>query len=493
MKNRIILPLLFSIACCMQTATAQQSPNYEFRGVWVATVENIDWPSKRGIPVAQQKEEFIRLLDMHQANGMNAIVMQIRPAGDAFYPSQYEPWSEYLTGKQGLPPNPYYDPLEFMITETHKRGMEFHAWLNPYRAVFNILKSSVAPSHVTKIHPEWFLVYGDKKYFNPGLPEVREHTVRVVKDILTRYNIDAIHMDDYFYPYKIAGKEFPDEATFQKYGKGMSKAEWRRSNCDSIIVDLHRAILTTNPRVKFGISPFGVWRNKSQDPMGSDTKAGTTNYDDLYADILLWLEKGWIDYVTPQLYWERGHKVADYDVLLKWWNDHAYGKQVYIGMGIYRAGSNEAWKSKTELPNQLRELRKYKGTQGSIYFNSRVFEKNPNGWNDTLRNNFYHYPALIPPMPWINNDIPEQPVLHKKSATEIEATYNGNLQLKGFGLFVLPQDKELKFINTQLVQIILSNKSAVIDLTRVRDGAGKKIYIAAIDINNNVSDLKELK
>jgi len=493
MKNRIILPLFFCITCCLQTVTAQHSPNYEFRGVWVASVENIDWPSKRNLPVAQQKEEFIRLLDMHQANGMNAIVMQIRPAGDALYPSQYEPWSEYLTGKQGLPPNPYYDPLEFMISETHKRGMEFHAWLNPYRAVFNILKSSVAPSHISRIHPEWFLVYGDKKYFNPGLPEVMEHTVRVVKDILTRYDVDAIHMDDYFYPYRIAGKEFPDQQTFQKYGNGLSKDDWRRSNCDSIIVQLYRAIRSTNPRVKFGISPFGVWRNKSQDPMGSETKAGQTNYDDLYADILLWLEKGWIDYVTPQLYWERGHKLADYDVLLKWWNDHAYEKQVYIGMGIYRAGNNEAWKNKNELPGQIRELRKYKTTQGSVYFNSRVFEKNPNGWNDSLRNNYYHYPALIPPMPWINNDAPEQPVLHRKSATEIEASYNGNLKLKGFGLFVLPQEKELKFINTQLVQIILSSKSAVIDLTKVRDGAGKKIYIATIDTNNNVSELKELK
>ena len=280
---------------------------------------------QKNLSVVEQKASFIRLLDLHQSNGMNAIVMQIRPTGDAFYPSQYEPWSEYLTGKQGLPPNPYYDPLEFMIMETHKRGMEFHAWLNPYRAVFNVFKSSVAPSHITKIHPEWFVIYGDKKYFNPGLPEVRKHTVRVVKDLLNRYDIDAIHMDDYFYPYRIAGKEFPDQKTYEKFGAGLSKDNWRRSNCDSIIVDINTVIKQTNPRVKFGISPFGVWRNKSQDPMGSNTKAGQTNYDDLYADILLWLSKGWIDYVTPQLYWERGHSLADYDVLLKWWNENGYG------------------------------------------------------------------------------------------------------------------------------------------------------------------------
>jgi uncharacterized lipoprotein YddW (UPF0748 family) len=471
---------------------SQTNKNYEFRGVWVASVENIDWPSKKNISVPDQKAEFIRLLDMHQQNGMNAVIVQVRPAGDALYPSQYEPWSEYLTGKQGLPPNPYYDPLEFMIAETHKRGMEFHAWLNPYRAVFNIIKSSIAPTHLTKIHPEWFVVYGTTKYFNPGLPEVREHTVRIVKDLVARYDIDAIHMDDYFYPYRISGKEFPDQKTFEQFGNGLTKDNWRRSNCDSIIVQLQRAIRATNPRVKFGISPFGVWRNKSQDPMGSDTKAGQTNYDDLYADILLWLEKGWIDYVTPQLYWERGHKLADYDVLLKWWNEHGYGKHIYIGMGIYRAGTNEAWKNKNEIPNQIKALRAYNTTQGSVYFNSKVFERNPNGWNDSLRNNYYYYPALVPPMPWLNNDSPEQPTL-EKSGNNITLTYTGKLQIKGFGVFVLPPDKEVKFINSQLVQVVITNKAATIDLTNVPDSKDKRICVATVDINNNISPLLELK
>jgi uncharacterized lipoprotein YddW (UPF0748 family) len=489
MKNFIALLLLV----IMYSANAQQSPNYEFRGVWVASVENIDWPSKKGLSVDQQKEEYIRLLNMHQANGMNAMVVQIRPAGDALYPSQYEPWSEYLTGKQGLPPTPYYDPLEFMISETHKRGMEFHAWINPYRAVFNISKSSISPTHVTKLHPEWFVVYGDKKYFNPGLPEVREHTIRVIKDIVARYDVDAIHMDDYFYPYRIAGKEFPDQKTFEQFGGKLNKDDWRRSNCDSIIVQLYRTIRATNPRVKFGISPFGVWRNKSQDPMGSDTKAGQTNYDDLYADILLWLDKGWIDYVTPQLYWERGHKLADYDVLLKWWNDHGYGKHIYIGQGIYRAGSNDAWKNNNELPYQIQELRKYKTTQGSIYFSSKTFEKNPNGWNDSLKNTYYHYPALVPPMPWINNDAPEQPTIVKKSVTEFQLSYVGNLALKGFGVFLVPNNKEVKFMNGQLVQLLITENNVLLDLSKLPDSNGMKICIATIDINNNVSALKEIK
>lgn len=492
MKNQthFILAILFILFA--NTLIAQSSPNYEFRGVWIATVENIDWPAKKNLSVAEQKASFTRLLDLHQSNGMNAIVMQIRPTGDALYPSQYEPWSEYLTGKQGLPPNPYYDPLEFMIAETHKRGMEFHAWLNPYRAVFNVFKSSVAPSHITKIHPDWFVVYGDKKYFNPGLPEVRQHTVRVVKDLLTRYDLDAIHMDDYFYPYRIAGKEFPDQKTFEKFGGGLTKDSWRRSNCDSIIVDIHSTIKNTNPRVKFGISPFGVWRNKSQDPMGSDTKAGVTNYDDLYADILLWLSKGWIDYVTPQLYWERGHKLADYDVLLKWWNENGYGKHIYIGHGIYRGGSNDAWKNKNQIPEQIQALRKYPTTQGSVYFSSKTFEKNLNGWNDSLRNNYYRHPALVPPMPWINNDTPDQPSIIQKS-NNVTISYNGHLKIKGFGIFSVPVGKDVKFINSQLLQIIVTDREATINLNNVPDVNGNKLYIATVDVNNNVSALKVLK
>ena len=388
MKSSITL-CLFIIGCLYYFSGNTQPPrNYEFRAVWVATVDNIDWPSSKNISVAEQKTEYIKLLDMHQQNGMNAVIVQIRPAGDALYPSNYEPWSEFLTGQQGKAPSPFYDPLEFMIKETHNRGLEFHAWLNPYRAVFNMRTSSIAPTHLSKLHPEWFLVYGGKKYFNPALPEVRQHTANVVKDILSRYDIDAIHMDDYFYPYRIAGKEFPDQSSYLQYGKGMNKENWRRSNCDSIIKLLYETIRSTNPRVKFGISPFGIWRNKSQDPMGSETKGGQTNYDDLYADILLWLEKGWIDYVVPQLYWERGHKLADYDTLLEWWNQHTYGRQLFIGHGFYRAGSNLAWRNPAEIPKQIEALRKFKTTQGSVFFNSKVFEKNPLGWSDSLKNNY---------------------------------------------------------------------------------------------------------
>lgn len=486
---KAVLTLLSLFLLYSSLSQAQQAVNYEFRAAWVATVENIDWPVKRGLSTAEQQSSFIELLDMHQRNGMNAVIVQVRPAADAFYPSSLEPWSEFLTGKQGLPPQPYYDPLEFMITETHKRGMEFHAWLNPYRAVFNILRSSIAPNHITKQHPEWFLSYGDKKYFNPGLPEVRNHVVKVVQDLVSRYKIDGIHMDDYFYPYPIGGKDFPDQASYLQYGKGMSKDEWRRSNCDSIILLLHKTIQKTNARVKFGVSPFGVWRNKSRDAMGSDTKAGLTNYDDLYADILLWMQNGWIDYVAPQLYWERGHKLADYDVLLKWWNDHSYGRHIYIGHAYYRAGSNSAWKGTDEIPAQIRALREYHTTQGSIYYNSSSFRKNPNGWNDSLRLHYYRYPALPPAMTWIDNTTPLQPLVEKQGEQVFKVVYKGEEPIKAFGVFIALQSTQAtpNFENCQLIQLITASKTALIDLSKLPEAKGKQVYVVSVDIDNNIS------
>lgn len=485
--------LLAAITLLADSHAQTGSPNYEFRGVWIASVVNIDWPSKKTLSVEEQKAEYIRLLDLHQRNGMNAIVMQVRPAGDVLYPSPFEPWSEYLTGKQGLAPTPFYDPLEFMITETHKRGMEFHAWLNPYRAVFDMLRSSISPSHLTKTHPEWFLVYGGKKYFNPGLPEVREHLGKVVRDMVTRYDVDGIHLDDYFYPYRITGKEFPDQKDFLKYGKGMSKDSWRRSNCDSVILLIHNIVRSVKPHVKFGVSPFGIWRNKSQDAMGSDTRGGQTNYDDLYADILLWLQKGWIDYVVPQLYWERGHKLADYNTLLDWWNKYSYGKHLYIGHGIYRAGTNTAWKNPNEIPQQIQALRNYPTTQGSVYFSSKTFEKNPLGWNDSLRNHYYRYPALVPPMPWIDNSAPAQPLVQKLDNNMVKLVYKGEEKIKAFGVLTLTLNTEVTFALAQLVQVVVADKMALIDLSKLPDTKNKRIFFVSVDLDNNVSPMTELR
>lgn len=401
---------LLSVTLCVATAFAQPpAPVYEFRGVWIATVDNIDWPRRGDYDPESQKADFIRMLDMHQRNGMNAVVVQVRPASDAFYPSPYEPWSQWLTGRQGRPPAPFYDPLQFMVEETHKRGMEFHAWLNPYRANFSVGKASIAPSHITKVHPEWFLKYGSTMYFDPSNKEGQQWVVNVVRDIVARYDVDGVHMDDYFYPYAIPGKEFPDAAAYARDPRGLGKADWRRSNVDSIIYQLSVAIKKEKPWVKFGISPFGVWRNQSQDPEGSPTRAGITNYDDLYADILLWLKNEWIDYVAPQLYWENAHKLVSFQTLVDWWSKHTYGRHLYIGQGIYRAletsPTSRAFRNPAELPNQIKVIRQTPNVQGSVYFSGKTFESNPNGWADSLRNTYYNVPAIVPPMEWL----PENP------------------------------------------------------------------------------------
>lgn len=383
-------------------------PFQEFRGVWIATVDNIDWPSRGMTNVAAQKAEFIRQLEMHKRNGMNAMIVQVRPAADAFYPSKYEPWSQWLTGRQGKAPSPWYDPLKFMIEEVHKRGMEFHAWLNPYRANFNIKSASIAKDHITRKHPGWFLTYGTTKYFDPSNKQAQQFVVNVVSDIVKRYDIDAVHMDDYFYPYPIRGKQFPDQKAYEKSGTGLTKSDWRRSNVDSIILKISKAIKKEKPWVKFGVSPFCVWRNKDHDPDGSDTEASITNYDDLYADILLWLKEGWVDYVTPQLYAEIGHPKIAYEKLLDWWSKHAYGRHLYIGIATYKAGINAAWKNPDEIPNQIKLARQTENVQGEVYFSSTSFNRNPYGWNDSLQNNYYKTPALIPVMDWL----PQKPGKH---------------------------------------------------------------------------------
>ncbi|MCZ2395312.1 MAG: family 10 glycosylhydrolase [Chitinophagales bacterium] len=497
MMKKVLLTSIGSLVVILLMA----QPKFEFRGVWIATVENIDWPSKKTLSSDEQKAEFIRILDMHKRNGMNAIVMQIRPVADAFYPSQLEPWSEYLTGQQGKPPAPYYDPLEFMISETHKRGMEFHAWLNPYRAVFSITKSSVAPNHITRIHPEWFLDYGGKRYFDPGNKDAQKFVERVVQDIVRRYDVDAIHFDDYFYPYRVPGVEFPDSRSFQKYGKGMTRDDWRRSNVDSIIVMLNTIIKKEKPFVQFGISPFGVWRNIDKDPEGSNTKAGQTNYDDLYADILLWLKKGWIDYVVPQLYWEHGHKLVGFEVLTDWWAKHGYGRNMYIGQGIYRSKEPKsvAWHNRKELPNQINRLRSYSQIQGSVYFSSKTFASNPNGWSDTLRNHYYKYPAIAPPMPWIDNHKPAAPELIIASAQPVGSDNTVALYLR--------QDTANDLINRYVVYnfrdvndqdisdpkniheiVVYGNDFYTLDLNKIPSGQ-KKVVIAVTSLTrtNNES------
>jgi len=496
MKNK---PILFSLLLLFSLLVTAQ-PKYEFRGVWIASVANIDWPKGGMTDPADQRADFIRILDQHQRNRMNAMIVQIRPAADAFYPSPYEPWSEWLTGEQGKAPVPFWDPLAFMIEETHKRGMEFHAWLNPYRAVHTIGKSSIAAEHITKRKPEWFLLYGDKKYFDPGNKDAQQFVVNVVRDIVKRYPVDAIHLDDYFYPYRIAGKEFPDAASYARSGSTLNKEDWRRSNVDSIIVAISKAIKEENKQVRFGISPFSVWRNQDKDPRGSDSRAGQTNYDDLYADILLWLEKDWIDYVTPQLYLEIGHDKIAYEKLLEWWSKNAFGKHIYIGHGIYRFDERTSvkWKNPAELPNQLKLLRQYPNVQGSIYFSSKSFDKNPNGWNDSLQNNYYKYPALVPSMDWISKEKPAAPVLSRVAKKGEEISFSvkppsaGNVPVKCFVIYRFPAGRFITTLINQpatIFSIVVKPNGFDQALQQREKGDAYQYYITAVGMNNVESDL----
>jgi uncharacterized lipoprotein YddW (UPF0748 family) len=381
---------------------AQDPPKHEMRAVWIASVANIDWPSKSGLTTDLQKEEMIELLDLAKAYHMNTVIFQVRPATDAFYPSDLEPWSQWLTGKQGKAPDPWYDPLAFTISECRKRGLDIHLWLNPYRAVTDTARASIAPSHPVNQHPEWFVTYGKTRYFNPGLAETRNHVANVVADVLKRYDIDAIHFDDYFYPYRIPGQDFPDQAAFERYPRGFlssQKEDWRRDNVDLIIRQLHDTIQAIKPHVEFGISPFGVWRNIDKDPTGSRTRAGQTNYDDLYADILKWQKEGWLDYVTPQIYWHIGKEVADYAILADWWNQNAYGCRMYIGQAFYRIdkkSKDKEWRSAKQIAKQVALNRTFSNIDGSMYFSAKSMRSNPLKLRQKLERKLYRYEALPP-------------------------------------------------------------------------------------------------
>jgi uncharacterized lipoprotein YddW (UPF0748 family) len=499
MKIKSIL-LFFLVMLTSFLLNAQ--PKYEFRGVWIATVDNIDWPKNGQWDPEMQKADFIRILDGHKKNGMNAMIVQVRPAADAFYPSPYEPWSQWLTGEQGKPPSPYYDPLQFMIEEVHKKGMEFHAWLNPYRANFNIKTASIASNHITNIHPEWFLTYGDKKYFDPGNEEARKFVANVVHDIVKRYDVDAIHMDDYFYPYRIPGKEFLDDESYRNSGSTLSKDDWRRSNVDSIILALSNVIKHEKKICRFGISPFSVWRNKDKDPEGSDSQAGQTNYDDLYANILLWLKKGWIDYVTPQLYLEIGHDKIAYEKLLDWWARHSYGRHIYIGHGIYRAGGKEkGWNDPSQLPDQIKLLRRYPNVQGSIYFSSKTFDRNPNGWNDSLQNEYYKYPALLPPMRWIDNEKPWPPIVERQIVDDsvikliVKPDPRNLVDIKYYIMYQYAADSHAETfgnIPKYISRIVVEPKGFQLKEVLSSNHFPYRYFITAVGRNNNESDLSEI-
>lgn len=387
-------------------------PKREFRGVWVATVDNIDWPGKPPESAAQQQQKLIALLDAHQKAGLNAVMFQVRPAADAFYAQSSEPWSKWLTGKQGQAPNPVYDPLLLAVTEAHKRGMELHAWFNPYRATKDTNFTALSPQHITNLKPEWFFVYGGQKLFDPGIPEVREYIVHIILNVVDHYNIDGVHMDDYFYPYHVKGQELKDSSTFAKYNNGFTDInDWRRNNVDVLIKMLGDSIHKHNPRIKFGISPFSVWANQYQNPEGSNTHGGDTYYSQ-FADSRKWVKEGWVDYINPQLYRPLYDPLVAFDTMVDWWSNNTYDRHLYIGQAPYRLlekNNLPGFKQPQELPDEIRYLRHNPRVQGSVFFSSKSLIKNPLGFTDSLTNTYYRYPALPPPMLWLDSVAPNAP------------------------------------------------------------------------------------
>ena len=399
---------VFVLLCCLgivPTLAQNRYPKREFRGAWIQCVNG----QFQGMSTAKMKKTLISQLDNLKGAGINAIIFQVRAEADALYKSPYEPWSRFMTGTQGLPPSPAWDPLKFMVDECHKRGMELHAWINPYRAKTKGT-TALSPKHPYNKYPRLFVEYADQLYFDPGYPESRKYICKIVRDIVSRYDIDAIHMDDYFYPYPTPGLEFPDNLSFATYGRGFSsRADWRRNNVNVLIKELHQTIRECKPWVKFGISPFGIYRNQRNAPNGSRTN-GLQNYDDLYADILLWVNKGWVDYNIPQIYWEIGHRAADYNTLIQWWAKYASARPLYIGQDVLRTVS----KPDLNRPSHNQMMAKYQlqrslpTVQGSCQWYAAAVVNNMGGYRDMLVNEYHKYPALIPTSPFMDDEAPKK-------------------------------------------------------------------------------------
>ena len=402
-KRWIILWVLFVIHCSLFISPVGAQVKREFRGAWIQCVNG----QFKGIGTEKMQQTLRYQLDELQKDGCNAIIFQVRPECDALYQSSLEPWSYYLTGEQGSAPQPYWDPLAWMIAESHRRGMELHAWINPYRAKTKTPHTS-APNHVVSQHPEWCFQYDGLTLLNPALAECRAYICDVVRDIVERYDVDGLHIDDYFYPYPVPDVAIPDAAYYQQRSdQSQSIGDWRRDNVNKFIKQLCETIHDVKPWVKFGVSPFGIYRNQKNDPNGSRTN-GLQNYDDLYADVLLWADKGWMDYCVPQLYWEIGHKAADYDELIHWWNDHCSRVPLYIGEDVERTVKHRDSQDprRHQLAAKMALHQQLPNVQGTVLWYAKAAVDNIGNYGTSLRNVYWKTPALQPSMPWLDKKAP---------------------------------------------------------------------------------------
>ncbi|HEY3287467.1 MAG TPA: family 10 glycosylhydrolase [Gemmatimonadaceae bacterium] len=423
-------PAAVAVPCgTADTSCAAPEMRREFRGVWVAAVSNIDWPSKPGLSTAEQQAELLAILDRTQAQHLNAVILQVRPAADALYKSRIEPWSEYLTGRQGRAPSPAWDPLAFAVTEAHRRGLELHTWFNPYRARHPSAKGPLSRRHLANTAPALVKKYGTHLWMDPGESAVRKRTLRVVLDVVRRYDIDGVHLDDYFYPYKErtanGTTEFPDARSWKKYlaaGGTLSRDDWRRENVNTLVRQLNEQIHAAKPWVKFGISPFGIWR-----PGFPEQVKGFDAYEQLYADSKLWWEKNWVDYFTPQLYWPIAKPEQSFPALMRWWGEqNASERHLWLGLYTSRVKAatpegnglspSNAWTA-DEILAQVDTVRAYPRASGTVHFSMKAFMNDQAGVGSRLLAQPYAEVALVPPSPWLSKRALPAPTVRVRKNT----------------------------------------------------------------------------
>ena len=474
--RKIILVLL---ALLLTVATEAQKR--EMRGAWIQCVNG----QFQGLGKEKMQQTLTYQLDELQKDGVNTIIFQVRPECDALYESKLEPWSRFLTGKQGQAPSPYWDPLQWMIEQCHKRGMELHAWINPYRAKTKTTKQ-LASNHIAVRKPMNCFSYDDLFILNPGIAENRDFICEVAKDIVSRYDVDGIHMDDYFYPYPVKGETIPDEEQFRLFNNGIKDInDWRRYNVNLFIEQFYKTVHETKPWVKVGISPFGIYRNKKSSPIGSETN-GTQNYDDLYADILLWVNNGWLDYNVPQIYWEIGNKAADYETLINWWSRHASGRPLVIGEDVERTVKypDPQNANSHQLPAKMRLHRQLPAVKGTVLWYAKAAVDNVGNYGTALRNNYWRYPALQPSMPFISDKAP-------KKVTKVKPIWTSD----GYVLFwTAPkgkdwQDEAVKYVVYRFAageKVDINDPSKIVAITATtyyklpyNDGKQKYTYVVS--------------
>jgi uncharacterized lipoprotein YddW (UPF0748 family) len=487
LARKIYLPLLFVVisseaAFYPSAKIATPLPQREFRGVWIATVGNIDWPSKPGLPVEQQKAELIKILDNAVELKLNVVIFQVRTSCDALYKSSIEPWSEYLTGTMGQAPKPFYDPLAFAVEEAHKRGLELHAWFNPFRARYFAAKSPVSSNHISKTRPAMVRQYGKQLWLDPGMLSVQDYSRDVILDVVRRYDIDGVHIDDYFYPYVEKDSNgndipFPDENTYALYkakGGKLSKEDWRRENINNFVKNLYSAIHREKNWVKFGISPFGIWR-----PDATLSIRGMDAYERLFADSKKWINLGWCDYFAPQLYWSIDAQGQSFPILLKWWSEQNSRRRVLVcGINTTRVGNQ--WQA-SEIINQINISRK-NGAHGHIHWNASALVNNRGNISTELLKNIYRQPAISPQFEWIDSTPPKAPKVYISSTAA----------RKSLILQIEPQGKEKPFLylvqtkvkSEWLNQIHSGTKSTIIITNSDEKDA---IAVSAIDRCGNLS------